>query len=301
MALNVKFLKGSSIGYSSMVSKNEDTFYYTTDDKNLYLGEIKLSNGIDLAAAIERITTNEQEIASLILQLETLTGDGVGSIENMISEALGNLPTQVSLLIGNDYGKSVRTIANEELAAQLLSGKADADFKTLQELAAWLEDHPETVAEINLNIVHLQTLIGKLPTNTTTTDIVSYIQEVISIEQTRAQAIEKNLGDRLKIVEDAIGEGGGVASQIQSAIEALDADIKSAEVEVGKGIQIQVTETDGKITTVNILGNFNEMYDVKGTASTVQETAAADATEKANMAEQNAKSYVDEALTWGTF
>ena len=301
MALNVKFLKGSSIGYSSMVSKNEDTFYYTTDDKNLYLGEIKLSIGIDLAAAIERITTNEQEIASLILQLETLTGDGVGSIENMISEALGNLPTQVSLLIGNDYGKSVRTIANEELAAQLLSGKADADFKTLQELAAWLEDHPETVAEINLNIVHLQTLIGKLPTNTTTTDIVSYIQEVISIEQTRAQAIEKNLGDRLKIVEDAIGEGGGVASQIQSAIEALDADIKSAEVEVGKGIQIQVTETDGKITTINILGNFNEMYDVKGAASTVQETAAADATEKANMAEQNAKSYVDEALTWGTF
>jgi hypothetical protein len=50
----------------------------------------------------------------------------------------------------------VRTIANEELAAQLLSDSADASFKTLQALAAWIEDHPEDVAAINAAIQQLQ-------------------------------------------------------------------------------------------------------------------------------------------------
>ena len=38
MALNVKFLKGSSVGYATLDTKNADTFYYTTDDNNLYFG-----------------------------------------------------------------------------------------------------------------------------------------------------------------------------------------------------------------------------------------------------------------------
>ena len=293
MALNVKFLKGSSVGYTGLTTKNADTFYYTTDDNNLYLGEIKLSNGADLTAAIGRITKNEEEIASLIVQLETLTGDGDGSIAKMITDAIGDLPTKVTTLIGQDSGKSVRTIANEELAAQLLSGKADADFKTLQELAAWLEDHPENVAEINLKITNLQTLIGTLPADTTATDVIAYIQEVINVEKVRAEAVEKDLDDRLKVIEEAVGEGGSVTSQITDAINALDADIKSAEVEAGKGIQVQIAEIDGKLTNVNVTGNFDNSYDTKGAASAAQAAAAEDATTKATTAETNAKAHAD--------
>ena len=293
MALNVKFLKGSSVGYAGLTTKNVDTFYYTTDDNNLYLGEIKLSNGADLTAAIGRITKNEEEIASLIVQLETLTGDGDGSIAKMITDAIGDLPTKVTTLIGQDSGKSVRTIANEELAAQLLSGKADADFKTLQELAAWLEDHPENVAEINLKITNLQTLIGTLPADTTATDVIAYIQEVINVEKVRAEAVEKDLDDRLKVIEEAVGEGGSVTSQITDAINALDADIKSAEVEAGKGIQVQIAEIDGKLTNVNVTGNFDNSYDTKGAASAAQAAAAEDATTKATTAETNAKAHAD--------
>ena len=293
MALNVKFLKGSSVGYAGLTTKNADTFYYTTDDNNLYLGEIKLSNGADLTAAIGRITKNEEEIASLIVQLETLTGDGDGSIAKMITDAIGDLPTKVTTLIGQDSGKSVRTIANEELAAQLLSGKADADFKTLQELATWLEDHPESVAEINLKITNLQTLIGTLPADTTATDVIAYIQEVINVEKVRAEAVEKDLDDRLKVIEEAVGEGGSVTSQITEAINALDADIKSAEVETGKGIQVQIAEIDGKLTNVNVTGNFDNSYDTKGAASAAQAAAAEDATTKATTAETNAKAHAD--------
>ena len=68
--------------------------------------------------------------------------------------------SKVTTLIGSDTNKSVRTIANEELAAQLLSGKADADFKTLQELATWLENHPEDASAMNAAIEALQTKVG---------------------------------------------------------------------------------------------------------------------------------------------
>lgn len=68
-------------------------------------------------------------------------------------------------------------------------------------------------------------------------------------------------------------------------IKKLDADVSSAAVEAGKGIKVQVVETDGKVTSVAVSGDYSETYDAKGSAST---------------AETNAKSYTDEALTWGT-
>lgn len=88
--------------------------------------------------------------------LAGLVADNAAAIEAHKTAVDGKVTT----LIGSDTNKSVRTIANEELAAQLLSGKADADFKTLQELAAWLEDHPEEVTEINAAITALQTKVG---------------------------------------------------------------------------------------------------------------------------------------------
>lgn len=200
---------------------------------------------------------------------------------------------KVATLIGTDANKSVRTIANEELAAQLLSGKADADFKTLQELAAWLEDHPEDVAEINLNITNLQTLVGELPEDATATDVVGYVAELVAAEKARAEGIEGGLADRIADLETAVGEGGSVETQITSAIEDLDADVKSAEVEEGKGVQVQVVEVDGVITTVAVTGNYDKAYDALGAAATAEANAKADATTKANTAESNAKTYAD--------
>ena len=69
------------------------------------------------------------------------------------ASAFTEVKGQVSTLIGTDVSKSVRTIANEELAAQLLGETVATDnFKTLQELAAWLEGHPEEAAEMNAAI-----------------------------------------------------------------------------------------------------------------------------------------------------
>jgi hypothetical protein len=48
-----------------------------------------------------------------------------------VNVRLDEVVARLDTLIGTDEGKSVRTIANEELAAQLLSDSADASFTTL--------------------------------------------------------------------------------------------------------------------------------------------------------------------------
>ena len=52
----------------------------------------------------------------------------------------------VDTLIGSDTGKSVRTIANEELAAQLIPESAQESLDTLAEIAAWIQEHPDDAA-----------------------------------------------------------------------------------------------------------------------------------------------------------
>lgn len=101
---------------------------------------------------------------------------------------------------------------------------------------------------------------------------------------------------RVKAIEEAVGEGGSVDTQIGNAIADLDADVTSATVEEGKGLRVQVTEVDGKVKTVAVSGNFDNSYDAKGAAATAKSeaiaSASADATTKANQAETNAKAEV---------
>lgn len=225
---------------------------------------------------------------------EKANADDIDALEGRAT----TLETNVNTLIGTDANKSVRTIANEELAAQLLSGDAEADFKTLQELAAWLEDHPEDVAEINLAIENLEKLVGALPEGITATTVVDYVQELVKAEQDRAEEVEEDFSERIEALETAVGEGGSVDSQIDAKINALDANVSSAAPEAGKGVQVQVVEVDGKITEVNVTGNYDNAYDAKGAAATAKteaiNAAATDATTKANQALTDAKAYTDD-------
>ena len=68
---------------------------------------------------------------------------------------------KVNTLIGSDANKSVRAIANEELAAQLIPADAKESLDTLQEIAAWIQSHPDDVAEINADITALKTKVGE--------------------------------------------------------------------------------------------------------------------------------------------
>lgn len=62
----------------------------------------------------------------------------------------------IDTLVGDDSGKSVRTIANEELAAQLIAENAAESLDTLEEIAAWIQSHPDDASAMNAAITALQ-------------------------------------------------------------------------------------------------------------------------------------------------
>ena len=95
-------------------------------------------------------------------------------------------------------------------------------------------------------------------------------------EAKRAKDAEAALDARLDVIEGNETTEGSIAKALADAksytdteIGKLDADITSAAVEAGKGIQVQVVEADGKITNVNVTGNFDNKYDASGAAATV--------------------------------
>ena len=67
---------------------------------------------------------------------------------------------KVTTLIGSDASKSVRTIANEELATQLIPENAKESLNTLQEIAQWIQDHPDDAATMQTDIAALQGKVG---------------------------------------------------------------------------------------------------------------------------------------------
>ena len=68
---------------------------------------------------------------------------------------------KVTTLIGSDASKSVRTIANEELAAQLIPENAKESLDTLTEIATWIQKHPDDASAMSAAIAALEALVGE--------------------------------------------------------------------------------------------------------------------------------------------
>lgn len=89
----------------------------------------------------------------------------------------------VDTLIGSDTGKSARTIANEELATQLIPANAAEALDTLQEIAAWIQAHPGDASTMNAAITALQNklVLGTDPTTEAEyTTVQAYVQAALA-------------------------------------------------------------------------------------------------------------------------
>lgn len=227
----------------------------------------------------------------------------------------------------NGDQKTIRTIANEELAAQLLSGKADADFKTLQELAAWLEDHPEDAAAMSADIL----AITKEIYGTSATDASEFTGN------SRIDLLETNLTNEISARENAVkgvqdqidelaGDGkGSVSDQITEAIntarteweqdivdantaqdtilkkyadDTVDAEAvarASAVAGVQSQIKTLVGSENGTLTDSSVIG-----AKIAAAKQEAINTAAGDATTKAGTAKTEAvaaaKEYTDDEI-----
>ena len=252
------------------------------------LAQTVADNEADIEAKVDAIAKDYLKAAD-----KTELANAIKDNEDAIAAHKDLVDAKVTTLIGEDAGKSVRTIANEELIAQIIPEAAKESLDTLEEIAAWIQSHPDDASAMSKAIDDLEALVGTLPEDVEATTIAGYVAELVAAEKARAEGIEGGLETRLQAVETAVGEGGSVDTQISNAIAELDADVTSATVEEGKGVQVQVVEVDGKVTTVAVTGNYDNAYDAKGAAATAEANAKADATTKANTAETNAKAYAD--------
>ena len=126
---NVIFLQGTAAQYTA-ATKNQNTFYYTTDDKQFYLGEVKLSNAGEIVAAVERITKNENDIQTINNTLTTIQGDENvdGSIKKAVKEAKDALEAKIGNLenLNTTAKGNLVSAINEVLVAVGAGGTAAA-------------------------------------------------------------------------------------------------------------------------------------------------------------------------------
>jgi hypothetical protein len=246
-------------GNVTTLSGNVDTKfadYATSADTETAIGAAKD------AAIASAATYSDDKLAAAV---SALTEDIQGA-----NSDLTDLTDKVDTLIGNDSGKTVRNIANEELAAQLLSGKADADFKTLKDLAAWLEDHPESVAEINANITALSAATGSLLTN-----IQTVAGDVTELSGGVATELAKY--DVRETVNNNIAAAKGEA--ITSATTYSDDKLAAAKSALTQDIQTvtgKVTELSGGVATE--LAKYDDTKTVENKIATAKGEAITSAT-----------------------
>ncbi len=129
-------LDNSSV-YSSLAAAQE----YAKNDPVAYVGQ-PITVVADGAATMYVIQNEAGDL--LALATSTATGD--------ITTTVQALMTKVTTLIGEDADKSVRTIAAEEIAAQLIPEGAKESLDTLKEIADWIQAHPDDVATMNAAI-----------------------------------------------------------------------------------------------------------------------------------------------------
>lgn len=202
-----------------------------------------------LAELQAQVNTNKTDISNI--KSDYLTS----SDKNELQSNIDGVSSKVTTLVGDDANKSVRTIANEELAAQLIPEGAKESLDTLQEIAAWIQEHPDDASAMNQAITALENLVGTLPTGITSTTVVGYIQELVNAEKTRAEVVESGLDSRLDTIETKLnGTGdGSVKDMIDDAVAAEAAIRKSADDALTTKVNTAQSEVDALETLVGTL------------------------------------------------
>jgi len=161
------------------------------------------------------------------------------------ADAIDGINTTIDTLVGEDTGKSVRTIANEELAAQLIAEGAKESLDTLQEIAAWIQEHPDDASAMNAAIEALEAKVDtgeqtvsayvtaainalKIGDYATVEALNAAIERIVALETASATHATK---DELKVVSDSLDEYKQ-AHNADYDNETIDAKVKGVQDQI---------------------------------------------------------------------
>ena len=195
----------------------------TTIQGNITDINSSLSNKLDKGAYDKAISDLQGEVDAV--------EDRATSLENRATAVEG----KVNTLVGEDSNKSVREITQAEIAAQLAGG--GASFDTLQEIAAWLKDHPEDVGEMNEKINANTDAIALLNNAETVEGSVAH---AVKQEADRAKGVENGLGNRIKAIEDDY-----LVAQDKADLEKSISDETSRAEGIESGLNTRLQTVEG--------------------------------------------------------
>lgn len=188
---------------------------------------------------------------------KVLTGDG-----NWTQLSIPNtddLENKVTVLIGKDGNKSVRTIAADEVA-KIVAG-ADESYDTLKEISDWITKHPDNVTEINSEITTIKELIGyseRVEENESGEQVKIVTSKVGTLETDLA-----NVKQDTKIIKASVEElqtllGYTAANTEAGTSASLKAVKKIDAIANALGVSEDI-ETGEIIITSAPVGNLNEL------------------------------------------
>ena len=153
-----------------------------------------------IAAKVGELKIGDETFATVKAYVDKKT-DGIASDTALdaLTRRVTTAETKIGTLIGDDADKSARTIANEELAKQLIPENAKESLDTLAEIAAWIQSHPDDATAMNKAIADLTTLVGALPEDAESATVVAYIKEA-----TDAAIASLAIGDYAKVADLAV-------------------------------------------------------------------------------------------------
>ena len=181
------------------------------------------------------------------------------------TEAINGVSAKVETLVGSDTGKSVRTIANEELAAQLIPASAKESLDTLQEIAAWIQDHPDDASAMNDAIAALE---AKVDTGDKT--VSAYVTDAIDALK---------IGDYAKATELAAAVERIVALEAASATHATKDEVKAVSDSLDQYKQAHNADYDNEAVDAKVKAVQDQIDALGSTYATDDELADAIAAE----------------------
>lgn len=235
--------------------------YLKAADKTELEGKIATAQGaaeaaqgaVDTLAGKVGAVTEGKTVVEMIADAQAAATYDDTALAARVTEnegAIEVLDGQVATLVGEDTDKSVRTIANEELAKQLIPEGAKEALNELQEIAAWIQSHPDDASAMNAAITALQNKLAGIGEGEGT--VKKYVDDAIAALNIGQYALAADL------------------TALAGRVEALEGKMTTAEGDI-EALQAADTELDGKITaldnslaTVAKTGNVADLVQAEG-------------------------------------
>ena len=226
----------------------------------------------------------------------------VDALETTVGDNNSGLVKDVAVLKGDD--QTVGSVAYQ--IAQIVAG-ADARFDTLQEIADWIVSDTIGATQMANDIAGLKTLVGTLPQDTTSSNVVDYIAEYVEAQLTASDlsqyakatdfnALKAVVGDAQSgIVKDladvtakAVANEGAIATLngADDVVGSVAKAVKDGVAEAKAYTDTKDSAMDGRMTAVETKATANETaIGVLNGADTVEGSVA--------KALKDAKDYTD--------